>query len=95
MAFETDDDLKKFLGLNQEFADKLLRIEKLTMLAKDPQIDPRYHCVPDEKVDGYNPTIAFQLKSLLSTLSDDEDEIVRNYLKDDYWCPGYWSAGGY
>lgn len=89
------NELKESLGLTQEFADKLLRIEKLTMLAKDPKIDARYQCVPDEEVDGYNPTIAFQLKALLSTLSDKEDDIVKNYLKNDYWSPGYWSAGGY
>ena len=89
------EELQEMLGVKQEFAEKLLRIEKLTMLAKDPKIDARYQCPPDEEVEGYNVTIAVQLKVLLSSLSKEEHDIVGNYLKSDYWCPGYWSAGGY
>ncbi len=97
MKLEEDawEAYKKFLGLTQEFADKLLRIEELIMWAKKPGIDARYQCIPEEEVDGYNPTIAFQLKTLIQSLSDKENNIVRDYLKDDYWCPGTWSAGSY
>lgn len=89
------DAIKESFGLNLEFTEKLLRIEELTMHAKNPNIDSRYECIPEERLDGYNPTIAFQLKTLIFSLSKEEENIVRNYLKDDYWCPGYWSAGGY
>jgi hypothetical protein len=84
-------ELREHLGLSEPFAAKLLRIEYLTMLAKQDGIDARYECPPDE---GF-PTIAVRIRSLIDSLTNEETKIVENHLKDNFWYPGNWSCGDY
>ncbi len=90
------EEIREQLGINSSLAEKVMLIEKLTMLAKTSSGDARYENLScDTDLPGSMNTTAFRLRSLLLSLSEEEHGIVSNYLGGDYWCPSEWSAGSY
>lgn len=63
MAKDGWEEFRESLGLTQEFSEKLLRIEELTMLAKNPELDARYQCVPGEETEGVQPNRCISTQS--------------------------------
>ena len=90
------EEIREQLGIDSSLAEKVMLIEKLTMLAKTSSGNARYENLSsDTDLPGSMNTTAFRLRSLLLSLSEEEHGIVSNYLGGDYWCPSEWSAGSY
>ncbi len=94
-------ELKAKLHLSDAFCEKLLKIEELTMFAKKEgelqiqgKLGKHEHLSPDDLPGSMSDT-AFRLRAMLVSLTKEEMEILKNYLKDDFWFPSEWSAGSY
>lgn len=93
--------IKKLLGIANPFHQKLLRIEELTNLSKkeatlrsEGKLD-KFESLSEEDLPGSMSETPFKLRSLLSSLSEDELKITKNYMNKDFWFPSKWSAGDY
>ena len=94
-------DMKEKLGLNDEFCEKLLLIERLTMRTKEEdQLQSegklgKYEHLSNDNLPTSFADTTFRLRTALLSLLPKELKIVQDYLKDDFWFPSEHSAGSY